>query len=267
MRRLTKCAARLLEVDIEGAPSSEHLVAAVPPAHLHAHRRPSTVASKIMPRLAEALAQRGRAPGERACRRRSRETRRRRLPLAEGAYRRRRHRHLERPRPRRGRSPRRPSPRTTVSKSPARKSGWWSTRSKKGSVVLIPRTLYSLTARRMRRIASRAAVAAGHELGDERVVVDGDRVALVDAAVVAHAGAARGRAGPGSGRGWEEARGPGPPRRRGTRSRGPAAPGPPGAKGSGSPCATRICSFTRSSPVTISVTGCSTCRRVFISRN
>ena len=41
---------------------------------------------------------------------------------------------------------------------------------------------------------------------------------------------------------------------------------PPGASGSGSPAATRSCSSTRSSPVTASVTGCSTCRRAFISR-
>ena len=34
---------------------------------------------------------------------------------------------------------------------------------------------------------------------------------------------------------------------------------------SGAPDATRICSSTRSMPVTASVTGCSTCRRVFIS--
>ena len=34
---------------------------------------------------------------------------------------------------------------------------------------------------------------------------------------------------------------------------------------SGSPAATRICSFTRSTPVIISVTGCSTWMRVFIS--
>ena len=33
-----------------------------------------------------------------------------------------------------------------------------------------------------------------------------------------------------------------------------------------SPAAIRICSFTRSMPVTNSVTGCSTCNRVFISR-
>ena len=35
--------------------------------------------------------------------------------------------------------------------------------------------------------------------------------------------------------------------------------------GSGSPAATRSCHSTRSRPVIISVTGCSTCSRVFIS--
>ena len=39
------------------------------------------------------------------------------------------------------------------------------------------------------------------------------------------------------------------------------------AAGSGAPSATISCSSTRSRPVTSSVTGCSTCRRVFISRN
>ena len=45
------------------------------------------------------------------------------------------------------------------------------------------------------------------------------------------------------------------------------APEPVSSAGklSGSPAATRICSFTRSKPVTISVTGCSTWIRVFIS--
>ena len=36
--------------------------------------------------------------------------------------------------------------------------------------------------------------------------------------------------------------------------------------GNGSPAAIRNCCSTRSMPVTISVTGCSTCSRVFISR-
>ena len=39
----------------------------------------------------------------------------------------------------------------------------------------------------------------------------------------------------------------------------------PGVSASGAPAAMRICSRTRSMPVTASVIGCSTCRRVFIS--
>ena len=46
-------------------------------------------------------------------------------------------------------------------------------------------------------------------------------------------------------------------------ARGAGVPSP--WKLSGSPAATRICSFTRSKLVTISVTGCSTWIRVFIS--
>src|SRR5262249_28764831 len=42
-----------------------------------------------------------------------------------------------------------------VSKSPAAKSGFWRTRSKKGRVVFTPRMRYSAIARRMRRSASR----------------------------------------------------------------------------------------------------------------
>ena len=41
----------------------------------------------------------------------------------------------------------------------------------------------------------------------------------------------------------------------------------PGVSGRGSPEATRSCHSTRSRPVIASVTGCSTCRRVFISMN
>ncbi len=69
--------------------------------------------------------------------------------------------------------------------------------------------------------------------------------------------AARSRAG---------SRSPDPRRRGAPRSRGRAARVAPARSGSGSPAAIRDLQRTRSSPVTISVTGCSTCRRVFISR-
>ena len=59
---------------------------------------------------------------------------------------------------------------------------------------------------------------------------------------------------------------PAPRRTAAPRSRGPAMrTSCPARQGSGSPRATRNCSSTRSSPVTSSVTGCSTCSRVFIS--
>ena len=109
------------------------------------------------------------------------------------------------------------------------------------------------------------AVAPDHELGEQGVVVDRHLVALVDAAVVAHAGPA----------GEPEGRDPAGAREEalvGILGVDPALDGVAALarsswrKGSRSPRAMRICSFTRSTPVTISVTGCSTCRRVFISR-
>jgi hypothetical protein len=47
--------------------------------------------------------------------------------------------------------------------------------------------------------------------------------------------------------------------------RAPEVRGRPGRSPAGSPAATRSCCSTRSRPHTISVTGCSTCKRVFIS--
>ena len=66
--------------------------------------------------------------------------------------------------------------------------------------------------------------------------------------------------------GGQERRWPGPRRRRAPRPRALAGAGPPGAGAACSPAATRSCSSTRSTPNTASVTGCSTCSRVFISR-
>ena len=104
------------------------------------------------------------------------------------------------------------------------------------------------------------------QLGQHRVVVDGD---LRRPRRRRRPPARRGRRASGAARSCpararSAARGPrrrGAPRRRGRaagrrRTRGRAA----------RPSATRICACTRSRPVTSSVTGCSTCRRVFISR-
>ena len=88
----------------------------------------------------------------------------------------------------------------------------------------------------------------------------------IDAAVDAHAGPARLAIEQQRSRLRQELLLRGLPRRRGIRSRGPAASATACVHGSGSPAATRSCACTRSTPVTASVTGCSTCSRVFISR-
>ena len=113
----------------------------------------------------------------------------------------------------------------------------------------------------------RRSLVPDDQLGDHRVVVRRDRVALLDAGVDAHmlrdsAGGARCTQ-PCRSRAGSPCRGP--RRRCAPRWRGRGSPAAPGASGSGSPAATRSCHSTRSSPVIISVTGCSTCSRVFIS--
>ena len=105
----------------------------------------------------------------------------------------------------------------------------------------------------------RAVRAVGDHLGDHRVVVGADDAAGLDRGVDAHAARVARRAGPG---------------RRTGRSCASSAftrasiawPVIVTSTSSGSPAATRSCSSTRSSPVTSSVTGCSTCSRAFISR-
>ena len=103
------------------------------------------------------------------------------------------------------------------------------------------------------------------DLGDHRVVVRADPVAA------AHAGV--------DPRALREGDVQQRPRRRqealrrvlgvdaGPRRRGRSSGISSWASGSGSPAATRSCHSTRSRPVIASVTGCSTCRRVFISMN
>ena len=66
---------------------------------------------------------------------------------------------------------------------------------------------------------------------------------------------------------WARSPRPGPRRRRGPRSRGRAARSVPGRARSGGRRRSTSWARTRSTPVTASVTGCSTCSRVFISRN
>ena len=123
--------------------------------------------------------------------------------------------------------------------------------------------------RRARRSSRARAVSRGRrpgdDLGQHRVVVGADDGAHGQRAVDADAGpgrldAARARCRPAAG-----SRGPGPRRRPGPRSRARRGETSPWSSGSRSPAAIRSCCSTRSRPVTSSVTGCSTCSRVFIS--
>ena len=110
-----------------------------------------------------------------------------------------------------------------------------------------------------------AGPAAGDDLGDHRVEVGGNRVALAHAGVDPDAGAG----------GQFQQRDPA--RRRGEVAVGvlgvePGLDGVAGlgrrrARSSRPPAATWICAFTRSRPVVTSVIGCSTCSRVLTSRN
>ena len=103
------------------------------------------------------------------------------------------------------------------------------------------------------------------ELGDQRVVVHGHVIAGRDAGVDAHARPFRLDEAQELAGGRQEAVG----RVLGVQA---ALDGVPALaqvrlpERQGSPAAIRICHCTRSSPVTSSVIGCSTCRRVFISR-
>ena len=130
-------------------------------------------------------------------------------------------------------------------------------------VVWMPSTTNSSSARRSRIMHSCRRAAVDDQLADQAVVVGRDRVALIDAGIDAHAEAAgRVEVGDPAGRGGE-----------GPRVLGVDAALDGVALEATSSCvnerprpaATRICSRTRSMPVTASVTGCSTCRRVFIS--
>ena len=117
----------------------------------------------------------------------------------------------------------------------------------------------------------------GDHLGQHRVVVHADDGAVLDSGVQPYAAGCHvedGRRESGlsdrdvqaqqcSVTGSQPAAGSSAYRRAST-----AAPRPGGAAGgSRPPAATSSCSSTRSSPVVHSVTGCSTCSRVFISRN
>ena len=112
--------------------------------------------------------------------------------------------------------------------------------------------------------ASLARLAGRDHLGDQRVERRRHDAARGDAGVDANARSERGiEAGDAPGCG-QRSRRRGPRRTRAPRSRRRART--PRRPASVSPRAMRICSSTRSSPVTASVMPCSTCRRGFISR-
>ena len=125
-------------------------------------------------------------------------------------------------------------------------------------VILAERAPHAIDRRRPR-------VRPGAQLGDHRIVVDRDHAARDHARIVADTGTA-----------GHAQRGDGPRRRQKAHrvlgiDAAPRSPRPFRAIcacviGNGSPCATASCQRTRSTPVTSSVTGCSTCKRVFISR-
>ena len=173
------------------------------------------------------------------------------------------------PRPRRGRSGRHGCARGRSSRCRrcrASTSGRSSRSSRKDLFVVPPSmtTVVSMRARRRRASASCAGGPVGDDLGDHRVEVGGDDVALADAGVDADAGAdGQAQQGDAAGRGREVAVGvlgvePGLDGVAGAPERGSAS--------SLSPPATWSCSRTRSMPVVSSVTGCSTCSRVLTSR-
>ena len=146
-----------------------------------------------------------------------------------------------------------------------RGSGRRSSISRKSSrVVEMPSISSSPSARAARAIAGGPVDVVDDDLRDQRVVVRtgrrsprrrGCRRARPARAAAGNAAGDPATAG---------SRARGPRRSAGTRSRGPSSGARPAAN-SGAPSATRSCSRTRSTPVTSSVTGCSTWRRVFIS--
>ena len=104
-----------------------------------------------------------------------------------------------------------------------RKSGCASSHVKNGTVVLMPVTRYSPSARRMRAIGERAILGPGDQLRDHRVVEDRHVEPGGRAAVVADARARPARAAAGCGPATAGSCCRDPRRRCGTRSRGRAA--------------------------------------------
>ena len=150
--------------------------------------------------------------------------------------------------------------------SPATKRGCSRSRRSSGTLVRMPRIGNCASACQARRRAASRVSPQTIELGEQRVVVHGDLAALGrrQSRRARPASTARDRGQ--RVRPAAESRAPDPRRRPATSMAWPRCASAACVQGSGPPAATTICARTRSTPVTASVTGCSTCRRAFISR-
>ena len=146
---------------------------------------------------------------------------------------------------------------------PRRTRGW---RGCRGAARCSPprrRSTSSPRAERILRMASSRVEEQTMSLAEQRVVVGRHDGAHVERGVKAHLGAARDVQHGDVAAGREEVGGLGVDAALdGVAARWRCRPA---VKGSSAPAATRSCHLTRSTPLTNSVTGCSTCRRVFIS--
>ena len=153
-----------------------------------------------------------------------------------------------------------------VSISPAGEIRWSSALNRKPALVRTGHT--STPSRHVGEPGDRlrALVAAGDQLGDHRVVIGRDCIALLDPGFDPPSVVAQSKC---SSRpdARQEALAPGPRHRAAPRSRGHRSPARPAlaAAARRSPPATAI--RPDPAPVISSVTGCSTCSRVFISMN
>ena len=154
-----------------------------------------------------------------------------------------------------------------VSNSPARKSRRAAERGEEAALLRGPATTVAPSASASRSSASSRVGAMRDHLGDHRIVEGRHLAARLDAGIDAHALACGKFAAPPACRSTAGSRARDPRHKAAPRPRGRRARTSSCVSGSFSPAATRNCHSTRSSPVIASVTGCSTCSRVFISMN
>ena len=152
-----------------------------------------------------------------------------------------------------------------VSSRPATTSGSASRNRANSILVTTPSTAVSAKARSRVRSAAARSGAMRNDFGQHRVVIAADDHPRGQARIDPHARRIGFHHGQHIATGGQEAAAPDPRRRPALQSRGPARQYQPDSTVSFSPAAIRTCHSTRSHPVTSSVTGCSTCSRVFIS--